>query len=124
MEEVKVTEVEEVEKEGFFKKVKRKVAEKTDKALCFLADNPQVTLPLLSGVGMLIGGGTKMILNAGNRKLDHCRVEDDVTGADYLTEHPLTNDEILELNRRMSFGQPKGEALKEMGLLRKEKRRK
>lgn len=107
-----------------FRKVKGKIGEKVDKSLCFLAEHPEVTIPLLSSVGMLIGGGVRIISNAGNRNLDHCRVQDDITDEEFLTEHPLTNDEILELGRRMNLGEPKGVALQEMGLLRNERKRK
>jgi hypothetical protein len=45
-------------------------------------------------------------------------VEDDVTGEDLVLDHPLTNDEILELNRRMKAGEFKADILRDMGLLR------
>ncbi len=112
------------EKENIFQKVKRKATETGDKVLGFLVENPQFTLPFLSGLGMFIAGGGKMLINAERRQAEKCRVKDDVTEEYFMTEHPLTNGEILELNERMIDGQTKGYALNEMGLLRKEKRRK
>jgi hypothetical protein len=47
-----------------------------------------------------------------------------VTGEEFMLKHPLRNDEILELGSRMIDGESKGEALNDMGLLRKERRRK
>lgn len=111
-------------KEGFFQKVKRKVAETGDKVLGFMVENPQFTLPFLSGLGMFVAGGGKWLASAERRMAEKCRVHDDVTEEYFMTKHPLTNEEILELGERMIDGQPKGYALDEMGLLRKEKKRK
>ena len=83
---------------------------------------------LLFKVAMVVGGTLVGLLSGAvdtsaerNKK---CLVEDKITGCDYLTKHPLTNSEILELSNRMSDGETHGEALSNMGLLRKDKKRK
>ena len=75
-----------------------------------------------------IGGGLLVGIVSGAVEMDSqrnkkCQVVDDVTGQKYLTTHPLTNKEILELSDRMVNGQTHGEGLKEMGLLRNERKR-
>ena len=111
-------------KENFGTKVKNFFGKAKDKTMVFIVENPQLTLPLLSGIGMLFGGGVKLAMNARKNRLKDCEFEDDFTGGTYRTSHPLTNDEILELERQMNGGKSKGEALNDMGVLRKEKRRK
>ncbi len=119
------------ENENIFTKAKKKVKEIKGKVKEFggkvvdeALKHPEITLPLMSGLGMAFMGGVKAITSAGDKQLEHCRVEDDVTGQYFLTDHPLTNDEILELGEKMIDGESKGEALRDMGVLRKEKRRK
>ena len=104
-------------------KAKKWVKDKVDKTMTFFTENPMLVMPILSGVGMLIGGAVKIATSGGNTRYEACLVEDDVTGEELLTKHPLTNDEILELGERMIDGQPKGAALDDMGLLRNERRR-
>lgn len=107
--------------------VKNQVVEKAkvvkDTTVQFFEDHPASFIPVLSAAGMLFSG----IMAAANQKSDNykekCLVEDDVTGQDFRTTHPMTNNEILELGSRMIDGQTKGDALCEMGLLAKEKRR-
>ena len=70
-------------------------------------------------VGLLSGA-----VNMESSKNKQCLVKDDVTGCNYLTKHPLNNSEILELeNRMINGGETHGEALNNMGLLRKDKKR-
>lgn len=104
-------------------KAKKWVKEKGNEVLTFFTKNPMMMMPILSGVGMLIGGVVKLASSNGNDRYESCLVEDDVTGEELLTKHPLTNSEILELGDRMIDGQPKGAALEDMGLLRNERRR-
>lgn len=112
------------EKENIFKRAKKKVADVRNRIIDVALENPQISLTILSGFGMLVAGGAKALLGSGSNKLDKCRVQDDVTEEYFVTTHPLTNDEILELGERMIDGESKGKALKDMGVLREEKKRK
>lgn len=114
-----------VEKQTIFVKAKKKIKEKTDKAketagniFHFFAEHPEVTQAVFSGLATLGFGGIMAASRAGKQRLEACRVDDDITGERFLVEHPLTNDEILELNQRMSCGESKASALESMGLLR------
>lgn len=82
---------------------------------------------LIFTLAMSVGGGLIGILsgatNINKERDEKCLVEDNITGCEYLTKHPLTNSEILELSDLVVSGQTRGEALDSMGLLRKEKKR-
>lgn len=112
------------EKKTFMVKVKEKAKEtkakwkkKKDDAFHFLAENPQITVSLFSALGT-IGIGTGMAISkSAKRHYEACRVEDDVTGECFTLKHPLTNEEVMELNRRMIDGESKAEILEDMGLL-------
>ena len=105
-------------------KTKAWVEDKVEKTGKFLSDHPQLIIPIISGVGMLISGGYRIAANGNKEYMEHCRVQDEVTEEYFLTNHPLTNTEILELGERMIDGQTKGDALNSMGLLRNENKRK
>ena len=100
------------------KKTREKARETKESMFHFLAENPQITISLFSALGTIGIGGAMMVSKAARRHEEACRVEDDVTGEHFLLEHPLSNEEILELNRRMIDGEAKAEILQEMGLLR------
>ena len=116
-------------------KIKEKIKEKYNSAketlaiikeetLKYLGEHPEVVIPIItSGIGVFVGLST---LAKSNEKdmIGACQVEDDITGLNFLTEHPMTNAEIIELGDRMMDGQSKGQALNEMGLLRDERTRK
>ena len=79
---------------------------------------------MLLALGKMLIGILSGAVNMESSKNKQCLVEDDVTGCKYLTKHPLTNNEILELESRMiNGGETHGEALKNMGVLRKERKR-
>lgn len=101
-----------------FKEIKVKIENCVENFGRFLMDNPQMIAPIASAAGMLVLGGARIAAHNGEKRLDQCRIEDDVTGAEFITKHPLNNDEILELGSRMIDGQWKGDALNEMDLLR------
>ena len=104
-------------------KAKEKVKPIGEKVSKLCKEEPWFVLQMALTVGSaLIKVGLGAVDNRAT--LDKCLVEDDVTGCNYLTTHPLTNSEILELSNRMSDGETHGEALNNMGLLRKEKKRK
>ena len=104
--------------------VVEKGKEKLKKIGGFFGEHPE-TIPasIMFGLSVItaIAGAAR---GSSQKQLERCKVEDDVTGLDFLTTHPMTNGEILELGERMIDGQPKGDALADMGLLKKEKRRK
>lgn len=113
------------EKKTFMVKVKEKVKEtkekarkRREKAFHYFATHPEVTASVFSALAT-IGIGTGMaVTKAARRQYEACRVEDDVTGEELTLDHPLTNEEVLELNRRMKEGESKAEILRDMGLLR------
>lgn len=100
------------------KKTKEKANETKESAFRFLAENPQITISLFSALGTIGIGATMAISKAGRRHYEACQVVDDVTGEKFLLDHPLTNEEILEINRRMIDGESKADILEDMGLLR------
>ena len=100
------------------KEVKKKADETKESAFRFLAENPQITISLFSALGTIGIGATMAISKAGRRHYEACQVVDDVTGEKFLLDHPLTNEEILEINRRMIDGESKADILEDMGLLR------
>lgn len=91
-----------------------------DKFLLYLAENPNCVIPLVS----IVFGGFNLLMSSANKRNNNCWVVDNITKEKFLTKHPLTNGEILELGERMNDGELKGEALSNMGLLKEEKRRK
>lgn len=101
-----------------FKEKKEKMKEKKESVFHFLAENPQITMSLFSALGTIGLGGAIAVSKASKRRFEACQVTDDITGEDLFVDHPLTNDEILELHQRMTCGQSKAEALRDMGLLR------
>ena len=85
---------------------------------------PQVVKPVLTAAGMVALGAIRTINSIEQGKIEACKVQDDVSGLDFVTKHPLTNQEILELDSKLMEGQTTGEALQDMKLLRKERKRK
>lgn len=120
----KQKEIQEKETKKERKSVKEWISEKKNNFLTFCGEHPQIILPIISGIGMLVSGGIRLASEQGNKRLDSCKVRDDVTEEYFLVAHPMTNTEILELGERMIDGESKGRALNDMGLLRDEKKRK
>lgn len=89
----------------------------------YFTEHPGVLFKVATIGGGVLLGVLSGAVDMNSPKNTKCQVEDDVTGCKYLTKHPLTNSEILELSGRMKDGETHGEALNDMGLLRKEKRR-
>ena len=82
-------------------------------------------VPLCISVGVSVIGGVAGIAKTNaDKQREGCRIESEVSGQTYLTTHPLSNHEIMELDRRMINGETTGEALDNMQVLRKEKKRK
>ena len=118
MEENKTIEMKDEVKMGLLMKVKGKLKNAKNSVLEFMTENPQVIMPLFTCLGAVAAALFHIATNAGEKRLEACRIEDDVTGEKLLAKHPLTNTEILELGSRMIDGEPKAEALQDMGLLR------
>lgn len=118
--------VEEETKKTWLDKVKEKGNEALDKAEPYVhkvADNIGWIVPAAIG-GFSVLSGLMSILS-GNKQREACLVEDDYTGEEVYAKHPLTNDEILAMTQEMrTNGSTKAEALNNLGLLRKERKRK
>lgn len=118
--------VEEETKKSWLDKVKEKGNEALDKAEPYVhkvADNIGWIVPAAIG-GFSVLSGLMSILS-GNKQREACLVEDDYTGEEVYAKHPLTNDEILAMTQEMrANGSTKAEALNDLGLLRKERKRK
>ena len=106
-------------------KAKEKAVETKQKIEKFVDEDAgmvMMLLPMASSVLLAIAGNAAA---SKKERYDRCLVEDDRTGEDLMVKHPLTNDEIMDLSDRMhAFDQSKGEALRDMGLLKKERSRK
>jgi hypothetical protein len=111
------------------KTLKEKISEKANVAkeaagnvVHFVAENAGAIVPIIFGGASLVMGIARMF--SGQDKMEARYSSDDFTGERYLLNHPLANGEILELSEKMEGGMTKGEALKEMGVLSDEKKRK
>ena len=81
--------------------------------------NPDIGARLAACVGTSIIGLLYMVKNAADRREAECRVDDIFLGCEWKTTHPLDNDELMELTRRLyEENQSKGQALSEMQVLR------
>lgn len=122
MEEKKTVETEEEqvqEKQSFGQKVKE-----VGKAVGeVLSKNPMMIIPVISGIFGIVGKIVSIAAGNGRCWNEHYLSEDEISGESYRLKHPMTNSEILELSDRMVDGETKGEALDNMGLLKKERRR-
>ena len=105
-------------------KAKEKAKEVKQKVETGIENNAEIFVAVISIAGPALLAIAGSAASKKERDREHCLVEDDRTGEDLMVRHPLTNDEILELGNRMADGQSKGESLKDMGLLKKEKSRK
>ena len=90
----------------------------------YMDEHPNRIVPIVTSSIAIVAGVITAIANIGTERDDLCWVQDDVTELDFHTKKALTNSDILELGERMIDGQTKGDALNEMGLLAKEKKRK
>lgn len=125
MEEEKTNELTLVEKLKMkAKEIGQKAVDIGEETGKFLESHAHLIIPAIMGGVTIIGGIISGIATIPAREREGCRIEDEVTGLDFITKHPLNNSEILELGERMSSGMTNGEALEEMNLLKKEKKRK
>ena len=110
--------------------IKFKTKEKLEQFGAYLDEHEEMGKLVVYGIIGVVGGivtGVSTISNVASgsptNTIPSCRVEDDVTGLEFRTKRPLTNEQIIELGDRMIDGQTKGDALKEMGVLKKERKR-
>lgn len=101
-----------------FDSTKTWVVTKKDNLMAFFGEHPEMLIPVISGVLALGNGLVHWVQSADEKQIDRCRIQDDVSGEYLIAKHPLKNEDVLELSERMSNGQRKSEALKEMNLLR------
>ena len=101
--------------------VKEKAVNAKTKVGEFFKEHEEVTSGLITLGFSILPGAMVAIVGAiaGGNNPEACLVKDDVTDLNFRTKHPMTNKEILELGDRMIDGQSKGDALNEMGLLKK-----
>ena len=110
---------EELQEKNFLKRVWREAKDFGT----FLMENPMRLFQLGSGLvgcAMTIIGLVSRFGGGGH----DCEVPDEITGLNYRTSHPLTNQEIMELSDRLNAGESKGEALSNMGVLKEPKKKK
>ena len=110
--------------------IKFKTKEKLEQFGAYLNEHEEMGKLVVYGLVGVIGGivtGISTISNVASgsptNTLPSCRVEDEITGLEFRTKRPLTNEQIIELGDRMIDGQTKGDALNEMGMLKKERKR-
>lgn len=111
-----------IKKENVFVRAGRKVkaagAKVVDVVMRAIDEKPELIVPIASGLFAIIGGGFRLIKDGRANWESQCEVEDDISGVMLKTRHPLSNEEILELDERISAGGSKGKELQDMGLLR------
>ena len=104
-------------------KIKTEAKRVGNLAVEYINSHDEMIKPIMIGMAGIIGGLIAGFANVETREGASCSVEDDVTGLNFRTKHALNNSEILELGNRMIDGQTKGDALDDMGLLKKERKR-
>lgn len=111
------------ENEGFFAKIKRRAVEIKSTATEFFTENPNAIFGIASGIGTIGLAIARIIFSAASKSGAGYSMESDISGGEFRLNHPLTNAEIQELDNRMLEGASMGDALEEMGALKKERRR-
>ena len=113
-----------VVKDNWFKRTTRKVKYKVQKLYWWAKDNPAEAAIACSLITAAIGGTVKVskgLVRTHNLNKEAYNKEryvyDHSLGAYLKTKRRLTNNDIIEINRRMPEGKKKAEVLAEMGLL-------
>lgn len=113
-----------VQKESFPKRAWDKIKYNALKVYWWAKDNPAEAALAASVITAAITGGTKLVKgairthNLNQEAYNKERyVYDHSLGAYLKTNRRLTNNDIVEINRRMAEGKKKAEVLAEMGLL-------
>lgn len=107
---------------GFFKEKARKLGGSISKGLDWCCENP-------IKAGIILGVGSRVVWEVGRaakrRQVDRIETEkrmsiyDPQIDSRWQLRRLMTNNELLEFQGRLDAGQPRGEALREMGLLRR-----
>ncbi len=89
-----------------------------------LKEHPEAIGYFVSGLITIGGAGIALISNQQNKVEEGCKIHDEMTGFDWVTDHKLTNQEKLEVNGLIdNDGYSLGHALDTCGYLKKEKKR-
>ena len=91
-----------------------------------LSEDPEKAGSFVMAVGSIAVGLGGLIFSLARKDDESCRIHDDFVGSYYVTDHPLNNRELLEVNRKLMDENINsiGEALDELGYLKDEKKRK
>ena len=121
--------VEQKQKVSFKDKVREKIEEWKKfkkKASEYFEEHPEAFGTVVGGIITIILGGAGIIARQASKSDENCRIEDEYIGSYWVTDHPLTNRELMEVNNRMLEMQYEnlGQALYECGYLKDEKKRK
>lgn len=113
-----------IEKDNWFRRTCRKAKYKIQKTYWWMKDNPAEAALIGTIVTAVIGGTVKIskgLIRTHNLKQEAYNKEryvyDHSLGTYLKTTRKLTNNDIVEINRRMGEGKKKSEVLAEMGLL-------
>lgn len=89
-------------------------------AVDYFDKNPEKFGTLIAALFGITVGSITMIKSSVNAKEEKCKVSDYLTGACWVTEYPLTNEDWLKINDLMnSEGISLGQALNKLGYLKK-----
>jgi len=107
---------------SLFKDKMRKLGNSIDRGLDWCCENPVKA-------GIIVGIGSKIIWEVGRaskrRQIDRIETEKKMSVYDpgidsrWQLKRIMTNNEMLEFQSRLDAGQARGDALREMGLLRR-----
>lgn len=87
-------------------------------------ESPMLAVMFVTSVAKTAFTIVNIISQNREEEQERCTTHDSYADADLVTTHELTNGDILEMTERMKHnGQTKVEALNDMGLLKREKRR-
>ncbi len=103
--------------------IKFKAKEGAEKLGDYLEEHENMVYTIVSVGGAVIAGAIAGVSQIGNMNPESREIEDDVTGLKFRVKKPLTNQQIMELGDRMIDGEPMGNALDDMGVLKRERRR-
>lgn len=113
-----------VKKESWFKRTCGKIKYKCQKTWWWIKANPEEAALIGTIATAAIGGAVKVskgLVRTHNLNKEAYNKEryvyDHSLGAYLKTKRKLTNNDIIEINRRMATGKRKSEVLSEMGLL-------
>ena len=86
---------EEVIEGNFFQRAKRRIQEEFISIGKFLKEHPEHMVTTVTGAIGIVVTATGFAIKCFSGNSENCYVPDEVTGMNYLTDHPLTNSEIM-----------------------------